>query len=239
MENDSIRKDESSTNNEIEIIYDSDTFRIQSLGSIYFSIQGITQEKVIQILQLENTKKMNPEDATNYLYPKDDLGMKKADLSKIKAYITSELNGWVYLKWELGWFEECKFLVEKLMKYTNGVIAYFYVDPYVDGYKWIIAKNKRIIREFNFDMGELYSNTGKPVCKEEIEFIAIREKENDKDFDEWVKSRENPFISCEEVFMSVIKITSQHIEELNNSLGSLDDFYTGLVNLNKLRGNNV
>jgi hypothetical protein len=219
-----------------EITHDSNNFRIESLGSIYFSIQGITQEKIVEILQFENIQKMSPEGASSYLYAKDDFSMKKADFSKIKAFVSSELNGWVYLMWELGWFEECKFLVEKLMKHTDGVVAYFYVDPYVDGYEWIIAQGKTVIREFKFDMGELYSNVGSPVSEEEIDFISNRKKEKEKNFDEWIESRENPFISCEKVYASIIKNTSQDIEELNNRLDSLDDFYTGTINLNKLRG---
>lgn len=225
--------DKKSTN---EITHDSKNFRIESLGSIYFSIQGITQEKIVEILQFENIQKMNPEGASSYLYAKDDFSMQKADLSKIKAFVSSELNDWVYLIWGLGWFEECKFLVEKLMKHTNGVVAYFYVDPYVDGYEWIIAQGKTVIREFKFDMGELYSNVGSPVSEEEIDFISNRKKEKEKNFDERIESRENPFISCEKVYSSIIKNTSQDIEELNNRLDSLDDFFTGTINLNKLRG---
>ncbi len=229
-------KDAISTINGIEITYESEAFRIESLGSIYFSIQGISQEKLVELLQFENIRKLNAKDATDYLYKDEDFGKKKTDSSAMKAYVTCELNGWVYLKWKSGIFEDNKYLIEYLMKYTTGVIAYFYVDPYVDGYEWIIAQNNNIIRAFKYDMGNLYIDEGKPVCYEEIEFLRLREKEKEKSFEEWIRTRENPFVSCEEVYAGVVKNTSQHIEELNKDLSSLGDFYVGTVNLKKLQG---
>ena len=223
------------TSLENSINKNDNSFLIQGLGSVYFSIQGISQDKIVEIIQLNNKKKRNPEEASNFLYSRNfEDRYQERNLKEIKTYVTSELNGWVYMKWEMYEFQECKLIVEKFMEHTKGIVAFFYVDPYVDGYEWVIAKNGKITRSFNFDMGEIYENYGIPI-QEEIDFLEQRKIESEMEMDKWAKNRKNPLISCEEIYLGVVESTGQNITELNSHLNILEKFYIGTVDLSKIR----
>ena len=66
------------------------------------------------------------------------------------------------------------------MKKTNGTIAFFYVDPWVDAYEWIIANKGKIIKKFIFNNGKLDENFGNPICQAETDFLNFRKKESEK-----------------------------------------------------------
>jgi hypothetical protein len=216
---------------DIAITYDnSSNGKISCLIAAYFKIEGIAQEKIAEIIKLEKSDPLSIFELSDFLYGKDDDDSAKADTNAIKTIISPLINNWCYIRWTYAWYDECKNLVEKLSTVSNYRISCFMIDPWMAHYFWIVADEGKVIRAFELT-DTIHVNIGLPLCAEEEAFIQKFIDSEKLSVDEWVKNRENPFLSAERVYRPLIKYTGQHIEILNDHMDDSKSYISGTVTI--------
>lgn len=216
----------------IEITYDNTgNSKISCLARVNFKIEGLSPEKVAELIRLENISHQSLNGLTSFLYPPTDEIIRKANKQAIHTAISPMLNNWCYIIWTISWSDECKILVEKLCATTNTKVSCFFIDPWSAHYFWIIAEGGTIIREFEYD-GRVVVNNGLPLCPEEDQFIQNLIAEENETMESWIKNRENYFIEIEDVYVELIKKTGQHIELLNTAADT-SNYICGSINIDK------
>lgn len=215
----------------IEITYDNTgNSKISCIATVYFKIEGISPGKVSELIRLENISYQSLNGLNSFLYPPTDEIIRKANKQAIQTIISPMLNNWCYIIWVISWYDGCKNLVQKLCTATDTKISCFFIDPWTAHYFWIIADRGSIIREFEYDE-EIKVDIGLPLCLEEKVFIHNLVASKNETMENWIKNRENPFLSIENVYIELIKRTGQHIELLNTAADNSENYICGTINI--------
>lgn len=228
-------EDEHTDYDEIEFTYSTaDNHKISSICCPYFKIEGLSQEKLSEIIQLENREWKSMKEISNFLYPETDEIIRKANKKAIRTIISPNINGWTYIIWSLGRYEDCRELVRQISLHTNTRVSTFHVDPWSAYNYWVIAENGEIIREFEDHGGvEAHISKGTPVCNAEKYYLARMEKQRKRGFDaeQWATERTSYFSSVEDIYEEMVRATGQHVEILNKYISDDPSFVFGMVNV--------
>jgi hypothetical protein len=219
----------------IEITYNNyENKKISSIATAYFKVEGLSPEKVAGIIRLESINYICTNKISNYLYPESDDIVPKVNTRAIKTLISPLLNNWCYIIWNISRYNECKKIVQKLCSESDNKISCFFIDPWIAHHFWIIAERSSIIRECELN-DSIEVNIGLPLNLEEETYIKNIVDSENLSVEEWVKNRENPFLSIERVYRELIKQTGQHIEKLNTIMDNSENYICGTINIEEAK----
>lgn len=188
---------------------------IHLLGSPYFAIKNSTVFEIIKHLEIKTINILNSHDSFDYLF-NEELNDKCIG-QEVRIIVSEEVNGWNLIYLDRGNFEKYKIIIEKLSKDKKISSNYYYADPYVDGYEWIICTEGNIIREFAYQMCKISKNNGNYLTAIENRFIHNIENKNEDDF-----------VFGGDVFYSIVKKTCDLELEKYKSVTS---FHIGTIKL--------
>lgn len=171
------------------IIYEIDNKHYIHYGLHYFAVENIAIYDIINILDVKKTQVTNCNKGFEYLWKEKDVNKEN-----FKIIISENVENWNFIYCESINYNYNKIIVEKLIKFSNKRVNYYFADSYVDGYDWILANKGQIFREFEYSMSKISTNKGNYISVEEEKFILNVDKDDE-------------FIFGENVYISIVNAT--------------------------------
>ena len=178
------------------------------INESFFCAKGISVTEIINALSVIDYKRVSPDEAKLFYYPlfRDNRFDTKAKTHLTEIIISEKINEWVYFSIHWGHFNGIKSVIEKLLLKNTIELNYYYGDMCVDSCLWILSRNNKIYREFEYAMMNIYTNIGDSITDIETKFI--------NNITNNINSNED-FIVIDSVVNDIICHTGNHYELLN------------------------